>query len=45
MEYLLEDISFNATELDGETVSISAADVRSRMQDITEKRDLKKFIL
>ncbi len=45
MEYLLEDISFNATELDGETVSIGAEDVRSRMQDITEKRDLKKFIL
>ena len=45
MEYLLEEISFNATDMAGETVTIGAEEVRARMSTITEKRDLKKFIL
>ena len=45
MEYLLEDISFDATERAGDTVTITAESVRTRLTDLIEDRDLSKFIL
>lgn len=45
MEYLLEDISFTATDRAGETVTIDAEVVRNRLTDLIEERDLSKFIL
>ncbi len=45
MEYLLEEISFDATNLEGQTLTIDAEKVRERMTDISEQRDLSKFIL
>ena len=45
MEYLLEDISFDATERAGETITIDAENVRDRLTDLIEDRDLSKFIL
>ncbi|HOE67379.1 MAG TPA: ATP-dependent protease ATPase subunit HslU [Candidatus Hydrogenedentes bacterium] len=45
MEYLLEDISFDAPERRGETLRIDAADVEKRLAGIVEKRDLGQYIL
>lgn len=45
MEFLLEDISFDATDRAGETVKIEAADVRERLANLSEKPDLTKYIL
>ncbi|MBN1698351.1 MAG: ATP-dependent protease ATPase subunit HslU [Spirochaetales bacterium] len=45
MEHLLEDISFNATEIKGQKVSITKDYVDERLKDIIEDRDLTRFIL
>ena len=45
MEKLLEEISFEAEEHEGETVIIDAAYVRARLSDLAGDSDLSKYIL
>lgn len=45
MEKLLEDVSFNASEMKGKTVTITADTVRNRLSDIAANEDLSKYIL
>jgi len=45
MEKLVEDISFTASERSGETILISAEDVRTRVGELAKNADLTKFIL
>jgi len=45
MEYLLEEISFEAPETPGKKVRIDAAAVEHRLADIVEDHDLSKYIL
>lgn len=45
MERLLEDLSFNASELKKKTVKIDAAYVRERLEGVTQDEDLSRFIL
>ncbi|MEO5335461.1 MAG: ATP-dependent protease ATPase subunit HslU [Magnetospirillum sp. WYHS-4] len=45
LEKLVEEISFTASERSGETVGLTAEDVRRKVSDLAKKGDLKKFIL
>ena len=45
MERLVEDISFEAEERAGETVTVDAAYVRERLDDLAGDSDLSKYIL
>ena len=45
MERLVEDISFEATDRDGDTVMIDPAYVRDKVGQLVESADLSKFIL
>ena len=45
LERLLEEISFNATDQAGSTVTIDAALVRERVGELAKNADLSKFIL
>ncbi len=45
MEMLLEDISFNASEMSGETVKIDINYVDERLKDIVQDQDLSRYIL
>jgi ATP-dependent HslUV protease ATP-binding subunit HslU len=45
MELLLEDVSFSAPELSGQTVEITARYVDERLRSVIENRDLSRFIL
>jgi ATP-dependent HslUV protease ATP-binding subunit HslU len=45
MEKLLEQLSFSADELSGQTVTITAAYVDERLFEILENEDLSRFIL
>ncbi len=45
MERLLEDISFEAEEHSGETITIDAAYVRERLDELAGDTDLSKYIL
>ena len=45
MERLLEDISFDAENHKGETVTVDATYVRERLKDLAEDTDLSKYIL
>ncbi len=45
MELLLEDISFNAPDMRGQTVSVTRSYVEERLKDVIENRDLARFIL
>ena len=45
MEKLLEDLSFEAEDHEGETVTIDAAYVRERLADLAGDSDLSKYIL
>ena len=45
MEKLLEELSFTATDRSGDTVSVSASDVRERVGELAKNADLSKFIL
>jgi ATP-dependent HslUV protease ATP-binding subunit HslU len=45
MEYLLEDVSFEAPESGGKQVRIDADEVHRRLANIAESRDLSRYIL
>ena len=45
LESLLEDVSFNAPELKGETVTVDRAMVSERLSGILEDEDLSRYIL
>jgi ATP-dependent HslUV protease ATP-binding subunit HslU len=45
MERVLDEISFDATDKGGETISIDAAYVEARIGDLAKNADLSKFIL
>ena len=45
MEKLLEEISFDAEEHEGETVTIDAEYVRERLTELADDTDLSKYIL
>ena len=45
MESLLEEVSFNATDIAGQTVNITEKYVDERLKDIVEDQDLSRFIL
>jgi ATP-dependent HslUV protease ATP-binding subunit HslU len=45
MEKLLEDLSFEAEDRAGQTVTIDAAYVRERLADLAGDSDLSKYIL
>jgi ATP-dependent HslUV protease ATP-binding subunit HslU len=45
LERLLEELSFEASELNGQTISITPAYVEERFKDFFERQDLSKFIL
>ncbi|WP_233141813.1 HslU--HslV peptidase ATPase subunit [Aggregatibacter actinomycetemcomitans] len=45
MERLMDKISFNASDMDGQTVSIDAAYVSEALGDAIENEDLSRFIL
>jgi ATP-dependent HslUV protease ATP-binding subunit HslU len=45
MEKLLEDLSFEAEEHEGETVTVDAAYVRERLAELAGDSDLSKYIL
>ncbi len=45
MEYLLEDISFDAPDMKGKTYSITKDYVEMRLSEITKSSDLTKYIL
>ncbi|MDA0691004.1 MAG: ATP-dependent protease ATPase subunit HslU [Nitrospinae bacterium] len=45
MEKLLEDISFDAPDLQNKTIAIDASHVKDKLKDIIENEDLSRFIL
>ncbi len=45
LEHLLEDISFNAPDTKGETVHITKEFVDERLKDLSQDRDLSRYIL
>ena len=45
LEKLMEDISFNAPEMAGETVNIDGEFVRKNLESILASEDLKRYIL
>jgi len=45
MESLLEEVSFTATDIQGQTVTITRNYVDERLNDIVEDQDLSRFIL
>jgi len=45
MERLLDEVSFNATRLQGQTVQIDAAYVDARLADLSRNEDLSRYIL
>ncbi|GMV94156.1 MAG: ATP-dependent protease ATPase subunit HslU [Candidatus Hydrogenedentota bacterium] len=45
MEYLLEDLSFDAPETEDGRVELSAVEVEERLKQIVENRDLSKYII
>ncbi len=45
MERLLEELSFEASEMSGTTVQINAAYVEQRLDEVAQDEDLSKFIL
>jgi len=45
MERLLDDVSFTATDRDGETIKIDAAYVDKHVGELAKDQDLSKFIL
>jgi ATP-dependent HslUV protease ATP-binding subunit HslU len=45
MEKLLEEISFEATDRGGDTITIDRAYVEDRVADLAKDTDLSKFIL
>ncbi|MCL4148756.1 UNVERIFIED_CONTAM: hypothetical protein GTU68_021581 [Idotea baltica] len=45
MERLMEEISYDASEKDGESLTVDAAYVTSRLGDLIANEDLSRFIL
>lgn len=45
METLLDDLSFNASEMGGQTVEITRAYVDERLSDVVKNQDLSRYIL
>ena len=45
MERLLDEISFTATDRDGETITIDADYVQNTVGELAKDQDLSKFIL
>ncbi len=45
MERVLDEVSFDASDCNGQTVSIDAAYVKARIGDLAKNADLSKFIL
>ena len=45
MERLLDEVSFDATRLEGQTVQIDAAYVDARLQELSRDEDLSRYIL
>jgi len=45
MEMLLEDVSFNASEMSGQKIQITTAYVDERLKDIVQDQDLSRYIL
>ena len=45
MERLLDEVSFDATRLGGQTVRIDAAYVDARLQSLSQDEDLSRYIL
>ena len=45
LELLLEEVSFEATELEGQTIPITPDYVRDRLTDVVEDQDLSRYIL
>ena len=45
MERLLDEISFDATRLEGQTVSIDGAYVDARLKELSHDEDLSRYIL
>ncbi len=45
MEKLLEDLSFDATKHQGETISIDVEYVNARLKDLSESEDLARYVL
>ncbi len=45
MELLLEEVSFNAPELDGQTIEITPEYVDKQLKDVMEDQDLSRYIL
>lgn len=45
MEKLLEDISFNASDLSGQKITIDAKFVREKLSEIVKSEDLSRYIL
>jgi ATP-dependent HslUV protease ATP-binding subunit HslU len=45
LECLLDEVSFNASEMDGVTVNIDADEVRRKLDDVVEDEDLGRYIL
>ncbi len=45
MERLLDDVSFEAARLEGQSVTIDAAYVDARLQELSRNEDLSRYIL
>ncbi len=45
MERVLDEISFSATDRNGEKIAVDAAYVRDRVEDLAKDQDLSRFIL
>jgi ATP-dependent HslUV protease ATP-binding subunit HslU len=45
MERLLDDVSFDAPKLSGQTVTLDAADVNRRLGELAANEDLSRYIL
>jgi ATP-dependent HslUV protease ATP-binding subunit HslU len=45
MEKLIEDVSFEAEDLKGQTITIDAAYVRERLTALAQDSDLSKYVL
>lgn len=45
MERLLDDVSFNASEISGQKITVNAKYVEKQLRDLVKDKDLSKFIL